>query len=235
MSKKASLSVIVLFIIIVVAILVLNRWIQGKVMKLEQRPIKKAVVKKTVTPKQPVTKVKPSTNEIIKRTRVLPGTEYVEHYFYQGDVEIARQRFSATGLVEERGTVPDGKLKFFDSYKKTHGEETYRYGKRHGVATTYYENEQLKSRAYYRDGRLLTNQEYYNSGSLRFEVDYQEARDYPGDKEVGIGKLYFMNGNIKYEWNMTITQPKGYKKSYSRDGRLRHVDYFDEQGNLIEE
>jgi len=32
---------------------------------------------------------------------------------------------------------------------------------------------------------------------------------------------------------MTIIEPVGYKKSYNRDGRLRHADYFDEEGNLI--
>jgi len=196
MSKKFPKGGIVLFIILLAVILTLNHWIQGQVAKLDKKPVKKEAVKKEVAVKQPLSKAKPSTNEVIKRTRVLPGTEYVEHLFYRGDVEIARQRVSASGLIEETGTVPDGKVKFFDAYKNTYGEETYRHGKRHGVAKTYYADGQLQSKAYYRDGKLMANQEYYSNGNLRFEVDYQGARNYPGDKEVGLASSILWMGPL---------------------------------------
>jgi antitoxin component YwqK of YwqJK toxin-antitoxin module len=51
---------------------------------------------------------------------------------------------------------------------------------------------------------------------------------------VGIGKLYWPNGKLKYEWHLTRRDPIGYKKSYNKEGELRHAVFYDEFNNQIE-
>ena len=177
----------------------------------------------------------PSSNqEIIRRSRVVVGEDYLEDIFFQNGQVIARQRISANGVYEKVGEIPDGKVKFFDESKGTYGEENYHYGKKSGIIRTYYNDGQLNSEAEYFNGKLLTQKEYYKSGVLRFSVDYADAPYNRDEVEVGVGKVYFPDGTLKYEWNLTRNSPPGFKKSYNRNGELTFEANYDEEGRLIE-
>ncbi len=174
------------------------------------------------------------SGEVTRKTRVERGGDYVENIFYLGNQEIADQKCFSSGNCETKGQIPDGKVKFFDEYQHAHGEEYYHDGKKEGVVKTFFEDEQLRSEAYYQYGKLQKNKEFFKDGKVRFEVDYEDAWDYKeGDKEVGIGKLYYSDGTLKYEWNMTKSNPKGFKKTYDRNGELRYEAYYDQFGELI--
>ena len=68
-----------------------------------------------------------------------------------------------------------------------------------------------------------------------FEVDYRDARlDMKDEKENGIGRLYYPDGVLKYEWYFT-NSGKAYRKSYNPDGTLRVEFYYDRFGKLIED
>ena len=171
----------------------------------------------------------------MRKTQLIRGGDYWESVFYQADQQIARQKISAHGVEEQEGEIPDGRVKFLDDASKTYGEEYYKNGKKYGLSKTYYASGQLMKEENYEDGKLQTGKEYYDNGSLRFEVDYQDKRDCPGNKgEVGVGKLYFKNGVLRYEWNLTRTSRTGFKKSYNRNGELTLEAYYDEKCQLIQ-
>ena len=162
------------------------------------------------------------------------GGNFRETFFYRGDEEIARTKSTAQGVIEQSGAIPDGKVVFVDSHTKTHGEETYRHGKKHGSAKTFYQDGKLWKEEQYRNGKLLTKKQYYKNGRTRFEVDYTDASVLGDGKEVGVGKIYYPSGVLKYEWNVTRTNPRGFKKSYNTDGTLRAAAFYDEYGNRME-
>ena len=174
--------------------------------------------------------------EVIKKTDVIRGMDVEESVYYVGDKEVAKEKISKDGLVEQSGKIPDGKIKFSDQYKDTYGEENYKNGKRKGVSRTFYKSGKLMKEFYYDEGRLIKGKEYFENGNIRYEVDYQDARyDAKGtkNKEVGIGKLYYPTGVLKYEWNVTKSQMIGYKRSYNQDGALRAETQVDDKGNII--
>jgi len=171
--------------------------------------------------------------EVICKTQVIRGQDYIESVFFDGDKEVARVKQSPSGVISAEGEIPDGPVNFVDSYKKTHGEESYRSGKKHGYSRTFYENEKLKKESYYMNGQLLMEKEYYPDGKLRFEVDYSDARDGVGSNETGIGKLYHQNGALKYEWNFTRSSPEAFRKTYTQEGVLRFATYYDSANQLI--
>ena len=176
----------------------------------------------------------PLDKEVTRRTRVERGSDIIEHVFYQNAQEIAHQKIYPNGRIEQTGIIPDGKVKFYDEYQGSHGEEHYLSGKKSGPEKTYYSNGRVKSEGQYRNGKSVTLKEYYKNGNVRFDVDYSDARNDIEGKEVGIGKLYYPNGTLKYEWNLTASNRKGHRKSYNRDGQLRAEFYYDQYGNLIE-
>ncbi len=173
--------------------------------------------------------------EVTKKSWVVRGSDYIESVFYLGNQEIAREKTSVKGIYDQTGEIPNGKVTFSDEGNKTYGEEYYQSGKKDGEAKTFYENGQLKTEAYYKDGVLQTTKEYYNDGHLRFEGDYTDARDSKDYKEAGIGKLYFKDGKLKYEWHFTQTDKVGFRKAYNQNGELVYEAYYDEDGKLIEE
>jgi antitoxin component YwqK of YwqJK toxin-antitoxin module len=185
----------------------------------------------TITPPAAVPpKAKPSSGDVTRTTIVVRGRDYLEHIFYRGGEETARIKEFNDGTFESSGEIPDGKVKFKDEYAGTYGEEFYQDGRRQGLTQTYFSDGRLKSSSEYLYGRLIRKKEYYPGGLLRFEVDYSDARDYDDD-EVGIGKLYFPNGALKYEWSLINRESRGFKKSYNQDGTLRAVTYFDGKGD----
>ena len=170
--------------------------------------------------------------EFIRKTQIMRGQDYWEDVFYQGDEEIARQKMSHQGVLEKSGKIPDGKFKFVED-DHTYGEEYYQAGQKHGTMTTFYEDGKLKSEAVYMYGKLNKEKEFYHDGVVEFEIDYSDARTPYNDKEVGFGKLYYADGTLRYEWNITNSLEPGYKKAYNPDGQLRVVTYYDTLGNEI--
>ena len=176
-----------------------------------------------------------SAQEVTKKSRVVRGSDYIESVFYVGDKEVAREKTSNQGTYDQEGEIPGGKVMFFNETSKTHGEEYYNNGKKDGLSKIFYENGQLKNESQYKNGILLNEKEYYNDGQLRFEGNYEDARDYADNKEVGIGKLYFKNGILKYEWNFTKSENIAFRKSYNQNGELVYEARYDGDGKLIEE
>ncbi len=173
-------------------------------------------------------------SDVVRKSRVERGMDMVENIFYRGPNEIARESISG-GKTQLVGTIPDGLVKFEDSYSKTHGEEHYLGGKKHGESKEYNPNGGLKSKKYYLLGVLQTTKDYYADGTLLFEGDYRNTVYAPGEAELGIGKLYYLNGVLKYEWQFTNDIPVRFRKSYNVDGTLRAATYYDETNKIIKQ
>ena len=172
--------------------------------------------------------------DVIKKTRIERGHDYEESIFYLNSREIAREKISKEG-VQATGVIPDGKVKIINTFNNCYGEEHYKNGKREGMSRIYYPNGKLKLEAEYIAGKIQTYKEYYTNNNLSEEIDYRDARHRPGDKEVGVGKVYYMDGTLKYEWSVTNSNRIDYKKSYNQDGQLRYEADFDSQGRLTNE
>jgi antitoxin component YwqK of YwqJK toxin-antitoxin module len=216
---------------IIVLIIAAGIWAQNQVSKIDEET--KVTPAPVVAPVQEVKKTIPK-GDVVRRTRVQRGSEFVENNFYINEELIASQKVYADGHIEQDNDIPDGKVKFFDEYDNTQGEEYYRKNKKHGTVHTYYSDGKLKSESQYTYGELVKNKEYYDNGTVRFEVDYSDAL-LDGGSEVGVGKLYFPNGFLKFEWNLTRTNRGGYKRSYNQDGTLRSETKYDDHGHIIKE
>lgn len=182
-----------------------------------------------------VPKAKNTSGKLLRKTIVVRGNDFLEHWFYRGEEVVGKQQINHTGVLNMEGEIPDGRIEFIDTYKNTTGEDYYREGVRDGNSTTYFADGRLKETAKYDRGKLVAKTEYYTDGRKRFEVDYTDARDIGDDVETGIGKLYYPNEKLKFEWHLTRRDPVGYKKSYNQDGTLRHTAIYDEENNIIEE
>lgn len=194
-----------------------------------------AVSSKPLGSNNPIPLKKHLPEEVVRKNYIVPGMDFEESVFYIGQEEIARQKIVHGKILESRGEIPDGKVKFFDAYHKTYGDERYLRGKKHGPADTYYDDGRLKSSSEYFFGKLILNKEFYNDGALRMEENYDDAIIFPGepDRETGIGKVYFRDGTLKYEWNFTHSDQVHYKKSYNRNGELTLDLYYDKDGDLL--
>src|SRR3989338_1609331 len=173
--------------------------------------------------------------EVVRKNRLVPGMDFEESTFYVGTQEIARQKIVGGKIMETTGDIPDGKVKFIDEYLHTYGEEFYLKGKKHGLVETYYEGGKPKSSSNYLFGKLMAKKEFYGDGALRMEEDFEDAIFFAGepDRETGVGKVYFRDGTLKYEWSFTNTSPSNYKKSYDQTGALTLELFYDKDGNLI--
>jgi antitoxin component YwqK of YwqJK toxin-antitoxin module len=172
--------------------------------------------------------------KITRKTRVASKKGlYTESIFYKGNIEIARFRESGGRIYNRTGKIPDGRVEFFNDATKTHGEEFYKKGKKHGLCKEYYETGKLKKETQYFQGKMVNQKEYYINGALRKEQDSGYAFGEMGRGEKGKGKIYYRDGTLKYEWRKIKGEPEGYVKSYDRQGRLESASYFDEDGNLI--
>jgi|GEM_PF-3331023 len=240
-SKLSSRDIIGAFIFIIVLIFFSNMWIEREMKKRVEYPLvvvsraKAAVIEEETKPV-----ITDNSQEVIKRTRIETGSNYVESVFFVDGQQIAVERVWPNGKVEVTGQIPDGTVKFLNEIDHTYGEEHYKEGRRSGVSQIHTSSGQLLGEVEYKEGKLVKSTEYYPNGQLRFEVDYTDARgeeeawQYKDFKELGVGKLYYNNGKLKYEWNLTKSDPVGFKKSYNRNGRLRYEEYYDEIGQVTQ-
>lgn len=236
-NKSLVVTLVTAAVLLMAGMMLINHWLQEEANKIMDHAKKQPVFSVAVqdNSSSAVGSQETMKGEVIRRARVARGEDYIENVFYIGDEEIARFKESNEGLSDFQGTIPDGKVHFVDEYQNTRGEEYYKYGKKHGESRSYYADGKLKAEEQYRLGQLITKKEYYNDGHLRFEVDYEDARSLGDNKEVGVGKLYARDSLLKFEWHITRSESPGFKKSYNKDGSLRHVAYYDDYGQLIEE
>ena len=175
-----------------------------------------------------------SSQEVTRKTRLDPGRMFSVSVFYQGEQEIAGYKSSHNqDMYDVVGKIPDGEIKFTNEATETTGEEHYMYGKRQGLFQEYYAKGQLKKETFYTFGQVLRNKEYFIDGILRMEEDYTDALPLEKDREVGVGKVYGRNGVIKYEWNLTQSNPERFNKAYDVKGKCVLTNYFDDKGNII--
>jgi antitoxin component YwqK of YwqJK toxin-antitoxin module len=236
MSKKFSGKLIfILFVILIAGLFFLNQWIQKRVGDIVENPNQEIPVQPV--PPEEVGKIAPQkrlTGEVFKKIYMAPDRSFEQGIFYQDGQEIARHRVTRQGKIyDQTGTIPDGKVQFVSETNETYGAEFYKDGQRHGPMKVYYKDGALRQEAYYQFGKLVTSREYAHDGSLRMEVDYSDAREYDDGRDVGVGKVYFRDGRIKYEWKLTKTDPVGWQKSYNRTGALTGEVYFDGHGDII--
>lgn len=168
-----------------------------------------------------------------RKDRLSPGRDYVESVFYLDEKEIGRQKIIDEKVMESDGEIPEGRVDFVNEFKGTQGVEYYVRGQKDGPSKAYFTGGQLNVEAYYRKGKLLWKKEYYNDGGIRIEINYEDARKDTDAKETGVGKVYYRDGTLKYEWHLTNSEKIGFKKSYNQDGELRAAFYFDENGQLM--
>ena len=236
MSKKIiGPFFIILFACLIAGLFMFNRWIQGQVGLIVEHPVQNPPARAVSLPQDsPKPLPKRQTGEVLKKMRLAPDRTFEQGIFYQGGQEIARHRITREGdIYDQSGIIPDGKVKFINETDETYGAEIYKDGKRHGPMRAYYNDGIMKQEALYQFGKIVTSKEYFHSGALRMEMDFSDARDYGDGKDVGMGKVYFPNGRVKYEWKLTNTDPIGYQKSYNGQGDLTGVVYFDGAGEVI--
>jgi len=148
---------------------------------------------------------------------------------------------------EEQGEVMDS--------RRERGEN-----KRSGVVETYYENGNLKSKVFYKNGkREGAALEYYENGNVEaiksFKADkldgisnwyyedggelwegrFKEGRilDKNGKLKQGVVKSYHKNGNLRSEYYSIDGLFEGTAKYYSKDGKLIEVKQYKE-GKIID-
>ncbi len=148
--------------------------------------------------------------------------------------QVAQFKSTDDKIFDITGHIPEGKIKFTNQTDKTYGEERFRNDKRYGEYKEYYETGQLKLEKVYESGEAKVVKQYYIDGILRMEEDFTDTLRGVDNKEVGAGKVYYRNGTLMYEWRLTNKDKGGYNKSYNKDGGLVAVNYFDEQGNRVE-
>src|SRR3989338_6135187 len=61
-----------------------------------------------------------SSEEVTRKTKIFRGADYIDTIFYAGKKKIATQRSTKDGILEQSGTIPDGKVTFTDEEKKLH-------------------------------------------------------------------------------------------------------------------
>jgi len=174
---------------------------------------------------------------VVRKMRLEPNRKFYESIFFAEGQEIAR--YKSEGEVFEtiydlQGTIPDGKVDFVNESRGTYGQERYKDGKRHGMYEEFYREGGKRKEIVYYQGNVNEIREYFIDGQVRMRVDYYDAVEVPGEKEVGRGKIYFRDGSLMYEWNLTNTDENRYKKSYNIKGDLVEVKTYDRQGQLIQ-
>lgn len=204
-------------------------------------PIAKLLIVKKKIDKAPNVVVEQSVpenqvlnGEIVKKTRVERGGDYLESIFFIGDQEIARQRIVKGEVVEHKGEEINGEVSFTNDLDQTYGKETYQNNRRQGQSITYFPDGKVMLKEDYSRGILTASREYYSSGKIRFDLNYYDALNCKDMRESGVGKLYYPSGILKYEWNLSSMKGGGFKKAYYTDGSLRLESTYNSQCEVVE-
>lgn len=162
-----------------------------------------------------------------------PSRKYFQSTIRKGSKEVARFKNSGEDIYDIVGEIPDGKISFFNDSLKTYGEEYFRKGRREGAYIEYFETGIPMLEAEYRAGDQLWLKEYYSDGTLRMEVDYQDALVMSKSVEKGKGRIYYRGGTLMYEWDLTNAAPELTTRAYNNQGELVEIRTFDERGEVI--
>jgi len=162
--------------------------------------------------------------------------EYRECVIYADGTEVARFKINVHNhkMFDRTGEIPDETIPFEDIYSGVTGTVTYHNNLRHGPYVELFDNKRVAKEMYFYRDKIRTLKEYFYDGRVRMDVDYTDAIVAINDPEVGVGKVYARDGVLKYEWNLTNTNPNRYKKSYNIDGQLVETMTFDSYGKMLE-
>ncbi len=207
-----------------VAVFFINQWFDNVLKDTEKK-----VERQNVVAPAPETKIlKPVT----RTTYLDPNRVYYENVFFMDEQEIARFKNSGEKRFDFTGEIPDGKVKFTNTFDGSFGEERYLNNERNGPFTEYYSGGELKREAKYRDGKVLSSKEYFIDGKVKLEQNFEDALISAENKEVGTGKAYYRDGTLMYEWNITNRTDLRYARSYNIKGKLVEEKQFDALGKL---
>jgi len=211
---------------------VINNWITHQANQVNSHVSANIPTEVQIETKLPAEKL---NRVAIRKVHMDPSREYLESIFYVDDQEVAsfKEKFSNGKIYDIQGEIPNGKVRFYDSFHNTYGDEYYRMGKRHGLVKSYFQNGDLNIDSYYRQGELLTRVEYYSDEAVRMEENYEDSWEDKVNNETGSGKVYFQDGTLKYEWSYVNSEKVGYNKSYNRDGKLVAELCYDQSGQRI--
>jgi len=232
MAEKSSRNNLWFFILTTVAvIIVINLWILNKLNTTQfLKPLSTTAEKKTA---QPAEKRIPIERKVIRKEHLDPSRTYSTNIFYIEGQEIGRFKSAGEKIYDVAGTIPEGQVEFINLTKNTHGLEFFRKGKRHRDYREYYENGNIRMHKVYFYGKLMKLNEYFIDGQLRMEANYEDALLFTDSVEVGVGKIYFRDGTMMYEWNITNANPTKYTRAYNIKGQPVETKYFDQDGKLI--
>ena len=89
-----------------------------------------------------------------------------------------------------------------------------------GVATVYYENGQLDTKATYKDGKLNgIYEEYYEDGQLSWKQTYKD------EKPNGLNESYYENGQLHYKSTYKDGKRHGLSEDYTENGQVYPMCY----------
>ncbi len=234
-NNKNGWLFLIIFIGVITVIKMVNDHIARDVQTITKvSPVEAISISPAEPPPQPSPRYRRPGDQVVRKDLLSPGRDYIESFFYLNTTEVAKQKIVNDKIVESSGEIPDGRTDFVNESQETYGVEHYTHGEKSGSSQTYFVDGQLNVEAFYRQGKLLWKKEYFHNGSIRLEVNYEDARELADPKETGIGKVYYLDGTLKYEWNLTNSEKIGFKKSYNQDGQLRAAFYFDEHGQQME-
>jgi len=177
---------------------------------------------------------------VLRIERKSSQENYTESIVLVDKKEVARYKSKDDKIFDKSGHIPDGKVKFVNEWENTYGFEHYRNGKREGAYIEFDSNNHIKAEAEYKRGRLIKRKSYYHNKVLLMEEDYSTAQfisrfqSFGIFKRVGIGKIYRLDGSLRYEWSVVDDSDEHYTKKYNKKGELVEVLYYNDQGVLIE-
>jgi len=168
-----------------------------------------------------------------------PKHDFTESIILVEGEEVARFKTEDEKIFDAEGQIPDGKIKFVNTWKSIYGFEHFREGKREGPYVAYYQNGQIQSEAKYAEGQVLKRKTYYYSGELQMEENYanaQRAVIFLRDKlkHVGRGKMYRLDGSLKEEWHVTDDTDQNYIRRYNSKGDVAKESFYTKEGELIQ-
>ncbi len=231
--KKDIVVILALIVAFVFAFGIINSLLLSKAdlgpELVEQRQPENKV---TVT-KKPKRKV---FGEITKTLRLNPNRTYYDVVFLEDGEAFSQCKSVDRKIYDCTQDIPNGPVEFINKTKNTHGKEYYRDNKLDQSYREYYLDGQMRRESEYFLGALIKNKEYFSDGIVSKQEDFEDALWIPDSKntEIGVGKVYFRDGSLMYEWSLTSQGKGGYAKSYDRNGRMVAAKYFDENGKLID-
>lgn len=211
-----------------------NKWVESMTNKLLYRAVVsnkiRALEKRDEENRRRIYKEK-----VVRKILMNPNRTFAESRLYSEGLLVAQFNSVRNDDINDlKGALPEGKVSFINETKETYGEEYYQKGKRHGLYTEYYDNGVVYRKAKFYQGQLVENTIYYFDGTPRLIADFKDSLRFVEDPEVGHGKIFYRNGTLMYEWELTNLLKGGYKKSYNRNGELVEEKIYDNIGDIVE-